>query len=245
MSDNLSQASEGRSPAYRAISDSIRGDILARRLVPGDRLPVETELADRFGVSRSTVREALRDLASQNLVETTRGATGGTFVVVPSTEMLARSLTIGIEVLAASTDLNVGEMLEAREVLEVPAARIAAERGQEPDLEMIDRYVADRRSLEADGRELIANWNFHTLVVKAARNPLLELMAEPIFHVLQTRFAQIRASSAFRTRVEQDHRDIAERILDRDADGAAEAMFEHLEYLRPSYQEFDTRLGPS
>ena len=113
-----------RTPAYRTISDSIRNDILARRLVPGDQLPIETDLAERFGVSRSTVREALRELASQNLVETTRGATGGTFVVVPSTDTLARSLTIGIEMLASSADLRVEEMLEARELLEVPAARL-------------------------------------------------------------------------------------------------------------------------
>lgn len=232
-----------QTPAYRAISDSIRQDILAQRLVPGDRLPVETELADRFGVSRSTVREALRELASQNLVETTRGATGGTFVVVPSTESLSNSLTIGIEMMAASTDLTVVEMLEARELLEVPASRFASTRGSDEQLAEIDEYLASRRADEIEGRELVANWNFHVLVVQAANNPLLELMSRPIFHVLQTRFARIKASAGFRKQVEDDHRDIAEAILAREADTAADLMYEHLERLRPSYKEFDIRLA--
>lgn len=232
-----------RPPAYRAISDSIRDDILSRRLVPGDRLPVETDLADRFGVSRSTVREALRELASQNLVETTRGATGGTFVVVPRPDHLARSLAVGIEMLAGGTDLNVAEMLEAREILEIPAARFASARATEAQQIAVRAYIESRRAQEAAGRELHANWNFHTLVMQAANNPLLELMAEPIFHVLQTRFAQISAPSGFRRRVEDDHRRIAEAVLAHDSDAAASAMHDHLEYLRPSYKEFDTRLG--
>ncbi len=232
-----------RPPAYRAISDSIRDDILSRRLVPGDRLPVEMDLAARFGVGRSTVREALRELASQNLVETTRGATGGTFVVVPRPEHLARSLAVGIELLAGSRDLNVAELLEAREILEIPAVRLAATRATEAQKTAVQAYVGSRRAQEDTRRELHANWNFHTVVMQAANNPLLELMAEPIFHVLQTRFGQISASSGFVRRVEEDHRRIAESLLTQDAEDAAAAMHEHLEYLRPSYQEFDTRLG--
>jgi GntR family transcriptional regulator, transcriptional repressor for pyruvate dehydrogenase complex len=232
-----------RPPAYRAIADSIRSDILARRLVPGDRLPVETALADRFGVSRSTVREALRELTSQSLVETTRGATGGSFVVAPSTERLAESLSVGIELLAGSSDLDVAQMLEARELLEIPATRLASRRASREQLATLGAYLDSREQDAASGKELMANWNFHTLVVRAANNPLLELMAEPIFHVLQTRFAAIRASSSFRRHVADDHQEIGRAIIEGDEERATEAMREHLEYLRPSYQEFDTRLG--
>lgn len=239
----LADMTTDRQPAYRVIAESIRSDILARRLVPGDRLPVETDLADRFGVSRSTVREALRELASQSLVETTRGATGGTFVVVPTAESLSHSLSMGIELLAGSRDLRVAEMLEARELLEIPATRLAADRATVDQLAAIQQYLDSRRAEEAAGGDLMANWNLHTLVVRAANNPLLELMAEPIFHVLQTRFATVRASNSFRRQVEHDHRRIGHAVMSRDPVAAAEAMFEHLEYLRPSYKEFDTRLG--
>ena len=232
-----------RAPAYKAISDSIRRDILARRLVPGDRLPVETELADRFGVSRSTVREALRDLTSQNLVETTRGATGGTFVVVPQPEALVRSLGVGIAMLAGSEDLSVEQMLEARMILEVPAARLACERATAADLGAVRTYVDDRVNALSQGRDLGSNWGFHTLLTKAAHNPLLELMAEPIFNVLETRFAAVKESNQFLQAVEDQHLSIADAVDSRDADAAAEAMREHLVYLRPLYLDFDTRLG--
>ncbi len=232
-----------RVPAYRSISDSIRDDILARRLVPGDQLPVETELADRFGVSRSTVREALRELTSQNLVNTTRGATGGTFVVVPTTQHLAQSLAVGIEMLAGSADLSVAELLEARELLEMPAAELAAARGRTEEVDAIRTYVETHRADAAVGRELAANWSFHTLVMRAAHNPLLELMAEPIYYVLRTRFAESRAAGPFRQKVEDHHRAIATAIFDRDGQRASEEMRLHLEYLRPFYLDVDTRLG--
>jgi len=232
-----------RPPAYRAIADSIRGDILARRLVPGDRLPVETELAERLGVSRSTVREALRELASQGLVETTRGATGGTFVVAPSTDHLVASLSVGIELLAGSADLTVPQMLEAREVVEIPATRMATHRADPDGLAAIETHLEERRARARDGGAVLATWDFHTLVVRAAGNPLLELMAQPIFHVLQTRFARITASAGFRERVDSDHREIATAIVGGDAEEAAARMLSHLEYLRPSYTEFDARLG--
>src|SRR3954468_11719481 len=67
-------------PAYQQVADQLRALIISGELVAGDRLPPEGELGASFGVSRSTVREALRSLASQGLIETTRGTTGGTFV---------------------------------------------------------------------------------------------------------------------------------------------------------------------
>lgn len=229
-----------RVPAYRAIADSIREDIRSRRLIPGDRLPSEAEMADRFGVSRPTVREALRVVASQHLVETIRGATGGTFVVVPDAQNLALSLSIGIELLTSGSDLTVEQLLEARELLEVPAVRLATERATSDDLDLI--ALSLDRTTSGDGVELMSNWTFHSLVVRAANNPLLELMAEPIFGVLQSRFSSNRASTRHRNRVDRDHRAIADAIKSGDEVGAAEGMRSHLTYLRPVYDTFLTDL---
>ncbi len=232
-----------RPPAYRSISNSIRSDIIARRLRPGDRLPVETDLAEHFGVSRSTIREVLRDLATQNLVETTRGATGGTFVVVPRPEAMARSLGVGISMLASNENLTVEQMLEAREVLEVPMTRIACLRATDDEVDEICNYADDRFDARSAGRDLEANWGFHSLIAKAARNPLLELMCEPVLFVLENAFAAVTESAEYDRQVEQQHRAIAAGIRARDADGAAAAMREHLQYLRPFYRRFDARLG--
>jgi GntR family transcriptional repressor for pyruvate dehydrogenase complex len=231
-------------PAYRSISDSVRRDIIARRLVPGDRLPVETELAEHFAVSRSTIREVLRDLTSQNLVETTRGATGGTFVVVPRPDAMARSLGVGITMLANSDTLSVAQMLEAREILEVPLARLACERATDDEIQQVCSHCDLRVEQSGEGRDLASNWGFHTLISKAAGNPLLELMAEPILFVLETRFATVSGSNDFVQNVESQHQQIAEMMKQRDADGCATAMQEHLDFLRPYYRNYDARLSP-
>ncbi len=232
-----------RLPAYRTISDSIRRDIIGRRLLPGDRLPAETDLAEHFGVSRSTIREVLRDLTTQNLVETTRGATGGTFVVVPRPEALARSLGVGISMLAGNDSLSVDQMLEAREILEVPLARLACERATESEVDAICEYAEvklDTRSVE---RDLEVNWGFHSLISAAARNPLVELLCEPVLFVLENSFAAVTESADYIRHVEDQHQDIAACLRARDPDGAAESMRHHLQYLRPFYRRVDARLG--
>ena len=70
-------------PAYQQVADQLRDRILDGSVAAGDRLPTEVELSEIFGVSRSTVREALRVLASRGLIRTTRGTTGGTFFGLP------------------------------------------------------------------------------------------------------------------------------------------------------------------
>lgn len=73
-------------PAYQQVANQLRELIMKGTLVVGERLPAEGEMALKFGVSRSTVREALRGLSSQSLVQTKRGVNGGTFVAEPSAE---------------------------------------------------------------------------------------------------------------------------------------------------------------
>jgi GntR family transcriptional repressor for pyruvate dehydrogenase complex len=118
-------------PAYQQVAEAIRGEILAGQLAPGARIPAEGEFAGEHGVSRSTIREALRILSSQNLVITTRGVTGGTLVAVPETSQLADTPAMFLAMLTMAQQVDIGDMLEARETLEVPAARLAAVRGSE------------------------------------------------------------------------------------------------------------------
>ncbi|HEY3480196.1 MAG TPA: GntR family transcriptional regulator, partial [Streptomyces sp.] len=76
-------------PAYQLLSDALRARIITGELKPGEKLPVEPDLSTQYGVSRSTVREALRLLASQNLIITTRGVAGGSFVAYPKPQQVA------------------------------------------------------------------------------------------------------------------------------------------------------------
>ena len=123
-----------RPPAYQMLADELRADITSGRLQPGERLPPEPELCVKTGVSRSTVREALRLLASQHLIVTTRGVTGGSFVAHPDAEQLSEGLSMGFTLLANSDGVGLADLLELRRALEVPAAGLAAVRRQEGHL---------------------------------------------------------------------------------------------------------------
>ncbi len=231
-----STAVEG--PAYRQVADRLRHLILSGELTPGERLPVEAVLADQFGVSRSTVREALRSLASENMVETTRGVTGGTFVRQPHPGQVADTLGTGLELLTGSDAITVTELLEARELLEVPAARLAAVRRTEEQLVRLDAALPEpRRVLES--RSFEVNRTFHAIVLEASGNRLLEVMTRPLFVVLQTRFLRDAAPARFWRRVDVEHRSIADAIAAGDERAAAQEMSAHLVHLRATYEKID------
>ena len=92
-------------------------------------------LAEELGVSRATVREALRLLGAENLIRTAKGAGGGSFVTVPSADHLSESLRSGLGRLAHAEHVTLDELLEARELLEVPAAQLAARRRADEDVD--------------------------------------------------------------------------------------------------------------
>ena len=223
--------------AYEQIAAVLRGRVVAGELEPGHRLPTETMLATEFGVSRATVREALRQLDAQSLIRTSKGATGGSYVTLPSAGHLSASLRSGIGLLADAHDVSLDELLEARELLEVPAARLAARRRQEHDLERL-RAAIPGRPLELGAQEQFAhNADFHSVVLEASGNVLLAIAAQPVFDVLQTRLARSTLGSRFHRTINTHHRAIAAAIEAGDEVTAGGEMLAHVEYLRPFYEK--------
>ncbi|HVB46684.1 MAG TPA: FadR/GntR family transcriptional regulator [Streptosporangiaceae bacterium] len=223
-------------PAYEQVADQLRDLIVSGRLLPGDRLPVEAKLSGTFGVSRSTVREALRSLTAQNLVYTSRGVTGGTFVAATTPGLLSSHLETGLSLLTGTDAITADELLEAREFFEVPAARLAAQRRTQ---EHIDKMrVAIERESRASGRgaKFERNTQFHTLVLSAAGNKLVEVMTVPIFGVIRSRFLRDDAPRRFWSQVDDDHLAILGHIEAGAGDAAMEAMRDHLARLRETYQ---------
>src|SRR5437764_11830794 len=129
--------------AYEQVYDQLRELIMRGELARGQRLPGEAELAREFGVSRGTVREALRLLAAQNLIRTTKGAGGGSFVTLPTADHVSEVLQANIRLLNESREVSAEEMLEARELLETFAARMAAKRRGQDDLERMRACIVD------------------------------------------------------------------------------------------------------
>jgi DNA-binding FadR family transcriptional regulator len=215
------------------LADALRARILTRELRPGQKLPVEPELADEYAVSRSTVREALRVLASQGLITTSRGVLGGSFVAYPSPQQMSDYLQASLGLFAECEELAVEALLEARDMLEVPAAGLAAARRSAADLTELRATLCEPPSVKP--RELVTfNRAFHETLLHIAGNPIVEALTRPVFEVLYERILHFTDPEPTWSQVKNDHRRIYAAIEAGDTEAARAEMQSHLDKLRPA-----------
>lgn len=224
-----------RPPAYQVLADTIRAQITSGELRPGDRLPTEPQLCATSGVSRSTVREALRLLASQHLIVTTRGVTGGSFVAHPSADQLATGLSTGVSLMLSSGTLRHRDVLELRGMIEVPGAGYAALRRTDVDLERIRTALLAARPSTVE--QIIAGHRaFHLAIARAAANPLAELLTQPLYPPLTEGHLAGIVSDAFWNRVDAEHHEIVDAVAAGDALSAQRAAGRHVAHLREAFE---------
>jgi DNA-binding FadR family transcriptional regulator len=222
-------------PAYHQVAEQLRSLILRGDLTPGERLPTEPDLSAMFGVSRSTIREALRVLSSQNLVITTRGALGGTRVAVPEPEYIGDFLEASFGLMSGTDAVTVEQFLEISQHLEVLAAGLAAKRRSAAQLAAMQACIADSSEDLDPDEQFQGNTTFHRMILEASANPLLSVIANPVMSVLRGHFLRETAPKQFWRWVADDHSQIYDLIEHRDHEGAAAAMRQHLTRLRPVY----------
>jgi DNA-binding FadR family transcriptional regulator len=216
--------------AAETIAAQVRDALIDGRIQPGDRLATEPEMASDFGVSRSTVREAIRILRGQGFVQTLRGAKGGHFIVSPQTDVVAESVgeTFGLWFEAGT--VSVAAVDEARNIVEAACVRLAAERRTDDDLAAIamalEESMVDDQSLTAF---LELDVRFHRSIARAARNRLLELPMAAI-HLVRPRTNRLLRRHD-RTAVRQQHTALFAAIRDGDPDRAEAAFREHAAYI--------------
>jgi GntR family transcriptional regulator, transcriptional repressor for pyruvate dehydrogenase complex len=221
---------------YEVVADRLRQRVVHGELQPGARLPNEAALAADFGVSRATVREALRVLAAQNLIRTSKGAGGGSYVTLPSVNGVSDFVESSITILSDADDVTLAELLEARELLEVPAARLAAERRSPEELERLREAIPDEPLRLGTQGQFVYNKDFHQAVIDGCQNALLAIAAQPVFAVLQRNLARSKLGARFHRTINEHHRAIAAAIEAGEPDAAGGEMHAHLEYLRPFYE---------
>ena len=217
-------------PAYQMLADALRAQILTGKLRTGEKLPIEPELAEQYGVSRSTVREALRALASQGLVSTTRGMQGGSFISCPEPAQISEYLHASLGLLAESKNVAIDPLLEARDMLEVPAAGLAAIRHTPEQLDALRATLYDPEA-ETPERRVELSREFHEVMLAAAHSPIVESLVGPIFRVIYERLVARVPVAGWA--MESDHQLIFDAIANRDAEAAQAEMQIHLERLRP------------
>ncbi len=174
--DLFSPVSVGR--VSQVIVDQVRLLLRQGRLLPGDRLPSERELCGRFGVSRVTVREALRVLEAGGLVDIRVGARGGAFVTSPDPTKLGE----GLADLMVLSQLTAANVTEARTVVELGIVPMVVERATAADLDDLESLCrSGREALEAGRYTMEMSADFHVRVAASTHNPAVEMLVRS-FH---------------------------------------------------------------
>ena len=208
---------------YEEIIRQVRGMINEGRLKSGDRLPPERDLAEKFVVSRTSVREALRALESLGLVEIRAGE--GTFVREVSVESLVQPLATVV----ASQREAIAELFEARRLLEPSIAALAAMRATPEERQEMARILDDQaKEVEAGGSGIAQDAQFHVAIGAAAHNRAITRIVNAIMDLLAQSREESLNTPGRPERSHQDHRRMLHAIIARDAEAARQAMVEHL-----------------
>ncbi len=214
--------------AFEAVCDQIRAQLMRGDLRPGDRLPGETELAERFGIGRSSVREALRSLEVSGLVEARKGIQGGFYIRTGDSSGLVQTVKDMVSLSQASLE----SITEARIELTSVAIRLACERATEEELDAIQRDIDHHTELFRDGqgsRNRRSVTEFYRLIAKASHNDMIVMMLDALSEVYRALLARLDP------RPSKDIIVVRQRVLDlirrRDAPAAMQAMAAYLQVV--------------
>jgi GntR family transcriptional repressor for pyruvate dehydrogenase complex len=211
---------------YEAVVDQLQDLIVSEKLQLGDKLLPERELAQRFGVSRTAVRDAIRVLSERGLVDVRPGA--GTFVVREISDTVVESMGLLFQIEKGSHEA----LHEVREILEVEMAGIAAERATEADVERIVRAFEEMQSNINDPAHFIeADLAFHLAIAEATHNKMFLLLLNPIIDLLQESQRMIVAVPEGPDRALERHRQVLNSIRRKAKAQARDAMSRHMQQI--------------
>lgn len=223
--DLFSPVSMGR--ISEVIVEQVRQLMRQGQLKPGDRLPAERELCEHFGVSRVTVREALRMLESSGLVEIRVGARGGAFVTTPTSDRVGDGLAdlLSLSVISAS------DVTEVRLILELGIVPLVCERATDEDLASLDEICErSKAALLAGDYSMDLSAEFHARVAQATGNPAIAVLVESFRGPILMSLEEAKATAPEMGEVgTQEHVRFVDAVRRRDPEAAASIMREHLE----------------
>lgn len=222
------------------IADQLEGMIADGTLQPGERLPAERQLAERLGISRPSLREAIQKLASKGLMHTRQG--GGTYI----SESLTSSFSDPLLALLKDRPDAEFDTLEVRKELEGVAAFNAASRATETDRDNIWKHFNQMAEVQRSNANSLAKLHvdaaFHQSITDAAHNIVLVHFTHAIHEVLEnTSNAYLDvfyAEPAFVKKLCRQHEAIVTAIMDKDPEAARDKARYHLEFAYQAFHEF-------
>ena len=219
---------------YEQIVLHIREAIAAGELRPGDRLPTESELAHQFGVSRPTVREALKVLEALNVLKSSTGPRGGTFVTELDCLGVAEYLKDSLALILHVNGLTLEELCSAREAIEIPMVGQSALQRTEEDLAALRRIIEEDNYKDSDS--IISDISFHRAISGASKNRMLSLFMDSL-HLTMRMLAERYIMPEAKQASQRQHQGIYEAILHQDKDLAEVRMREHLKFAYNVYEQ--------
>jgi DNA-binding FadR family transcriptional regulator len=211
--------------ASSAIAEQIRTAILTGRVKAGERLSPERELAEQFGVSRVTVRDALRSLEAMGLIEVKVGARGGAFVTAPTGSKVAQTMS-DMMMMSATTPEDI---VEARLIVELGTVTLACSRATEEDLDGLRAQCERaREALTAGTYTRDLSWDFHSRLAHAAHNGAVDGLTQSFRSSLSMHPMRVREGVKSYERTVAEHERIVEALERRDRATARSEMAEHL-----------------
>src|SRR3954471_11593226 len=211
--------------ASSAIAEQIRTAILTGRIKAGGRLSPERELAEQFGVSRVTVRDALRSLEASGLIEVRVGARGGAFVTAPTGSHVAQAMSDMMLMAVLSPE----DIVESRLIVELGTITLACARAGEEDFaRMRELDTRGRAALEAGTYTREISWEFHALLATAAHNGAIEGMTQSFRSTLSMHPVRAREGAKAHALTVEEHHRIFTALEAGDARTARHEMAQHL-----------------
>lgn len=223
MQIDKAERSKDRGSLPEQISVKIIQYISRQGFGPGDKLPNEYDLSELLGVSRNTVREAIRSLASRNILEIRRGA--GTFI---SSKQGVADDPLGFSFVKDKKKLAL-DLMQIRFILEPEIAALAAQNADVADLEKLERICQELEALIRDGENYVQkDIQLHEQIARCSKNIVIPTLI-PVIHDALSLFARItdirEGDKTMRT-----HRKIVSAIQDGRSCDAKNAMTAHLMY---------------
>jgi DNA-binding FadR family transcriptional regulator len=208
------------------VADRIRVLMLDGTFPAGQPLPSERHLAERFGVSRGSIRDALRTLETIGLLETRHGQ--GTFPHELSVDRLVAPLA---SVMAYRADLQ-GELLDVRRMFEPAVARVAALRATDEDLADLQRILdAQRQKLKIGHSAITEDTAFHAVLARATRNRVVMSIMATLNDLLVDSRTQSLRQRGRPARSIEGHEAVVAALRRKDAEGASQAMYRHIDQI--------------
>ena len=220
------------------LATELRKQILGGALAPGSSLPAERELVTQTGLSRGSVREALRILEAEGLVTTRPGRLGGSIARQPGDESLAKYIHLFVH----GRGITLSSLLQTREAVEPSLAALAAQNRTEEDLQQLIAVTERVEAAYADLPLYLAeNVNWHCSIAAASHNELLRAVMVAISSMVYKASAiENFATEEVRRVVIKAHRRILDAIVAKDADAARRRMARHLAALSEEVKAFPT-----